>query len=185
MAKLSTFNFLTLNGFYKGPDEDISWHHFSQDEQQMSDELSNRGSTLLFGRITYQMMAHYWPSEAALKNDPLTAKGMNESKKVVFSRTMQQAQWQNTTLLKGDLLDEVRQLKASSDSNLTILGSGQIVTQLAEAGLIDSYSFLINPIAIGSGVSIFAGLSKKLELQLEAARPMKSGNVLLTYSRRD
>lgn len=182
MAKLSTFNFITLNGFYKGKNEDISWHNFGEDEQKVSDELSNHGNTLLFGRITYELMANYWTSNDALKNDPLTAKGMNESKKVVFSKTLDQAAWQNTVLIKKDIFDAVRKLKQESSADLTILGSGQIVTQLSEAGLIDTYSFMINPIALGSGSSIFAGLSKKLSLQFESSRALKSGNVLLNYS---
>lgn len=182
MAKLSVFSFITLNGFYKGQNEDISWHNFGEDEQKLSDELSNSGNTLLFGRITYEMMAHYWCSDDALKNDPLTAKGMNDSKKVVFSKTMDHADWQNTVLVKDNLLDAVRKLKRESTANLTILGSGQIVTQLSDAGLIDTYSLMLNPTALGSGTSIFSGLSKKLSLHLESAKPMKSGNVLLSYS---
>lgn len=124
MAKLGAFNFITLNGFYKGPNEDITWHVFGEDEQKISDELSNRGNTLLFGRVTYDMMAHYWTSADAMKNDPVTTKGMNESKKVVFSRTMDQAKWQNTELIKTNILDAVRELKRESSTDLTILGSG-------------------------------------------------------------
>lgn len=182
MAKLSAFCFTTLNGFYKGQNEDIDWHNFGEDEQRRSDDLSNSGNTLLFGRVTYEMMAHYWSSDQAKKNDPVTAKGMNESKKVVFSRTMGHAGWQNTTLIKVNILDAVRTLKQDSVSDLTVLGSGQIVTQLSEADLIDTYSILVNPIALGSGSSIFSGLSKKLSLHLDSALTMKSGNILLNYS---
>lgn len=81
MAKLSVFNLITLDGFYKGKDEDISWHNFGEDEQKMSKELSNQGNLLLFGRITYEMMAGYWTSAEAKKNDSVTAKGMNMSPK--------------------------------------------------------------------------------------------------------
>ncbi len=182
MAKLGVFNFITLNGFYKGQNEDISWHNFGDDEQRLSSELSNCGNTLLFGRITYEMMAHYWSSDEALKNDPVTAKGMNESKKVVFSKTIDHVGWQNTVLVKANILDAVRTLKYESDRNLTILGSGQIVTHLSNAGLIDTYSFLVNPTLLDSGVSIFTGLSKKLSLHLESSQNMKSGNILLNYS---
>ncbi len=182
MAKLGVFNFITLNGFYKGQNEDISWHNFGDDEQNLSDDLSNRGNTLVFGRFTYEMMAHYWTSSEALENDPVTAKGMNESKKIVFSKTMDKVGWQNTILITTNILDAVRTLKRESVSNLTILGSGQIVTQLSDAGLIDTYSFMVNPIALGSGCSIFSGLSKKLSLPLESSQTLKSGNILLNYS---
>lgn len=182
MAKLGAFNFITLNGFYKGQNEDISWHCFGDDEQKLSNDLSNSGNTLLFGRITYEMMAHYWTSEEALKNDPVTAKGMNESKKIVFSKTIDRVDWQNTKLVKENILDAVRTLKRESTTKLTILGSGQIVTQLSDAGLIDTYSFMVNPVALGSGTSIFSGLSKKLCLHLDSSQTMKSGNILLNYS---
>lgn len=181
--RLSVFSFITLNGFYKGPNEDISWHNFGEEEQKMSDELSNAGNTLLFGRITYEMMAHYWASPEAAKNDPVTTKGMNSSEKIVFSKKLDQVSWQNTKLIKGDLSDEVRKLKARQGPDMTLLGSGQIMTQLSEVGLIDSYSFMVNPLAIGAGTSIFQGISKKLSLKLESSRVMKSGNILLMYSR--
>ena len=183
MAKLSVFNFLTLNGFYKGEGGDISWHNFGSDEQEMSDQLSNAGNTLLFGRVTYEMMAQYWSSKAALQNDPVTAKGMNSAKKYVFSRTLRKAEWQNTFLIQDDLIGEVRKLKTTSDANLTLLGSGQILTQLADAGLVDEFSFMINPLAIGQGAPIFGGLSKKLVLKLTSTRVMKSGNVILNYTK--
>lgn len=182
MAKLGVFNFITLNGFYKGPNDDISWHNFGEDEQKLSDQLSNCGNTLLFGRVTYEMMASYWTSDEALKNDAVTAKGMNESKKIVFSKTMNQVSWKNTTLIKSNIVDAVRALKRESIADLTILGSGQLVTQLCEAALIDTYSFLVNPVVLGSGSSIFSGLSKKLPLHLDSSQTMKSGNVLLNYS---
>jgi dihydrofolate reductase len=181
MAKLNAFCFITLNGFYKGLHEDISWHNFGEDEQKISDELSNKGNTLLFGRVTYEMMASYWTSKEALKNDPVTAKGMNKSKKVVFSKTLDHANWQNTVLIKNNIKDAVQNLKQESESNLTILGSGQIVSQLSDFGLIDSYTFMVNPIAFGRGTSIFSGLSKNLSLQLDSTQSLKSGNVILKY----
>ncbi len=182
MAKLGVFSFLTLNGFYKGQNEDLSWHHFGEDEQRLSNDLASRGNTLLFGRVTYEMMAQYWTSDEAMKNDPVTAKGMNESKKVVFSRRLDRADWKNTVLIKANILDAVRTMKRESGADLTILGSGQIVTHLADAGLIDTYTFLVNPVVLGSGVPIFSGLSKNQSLHLESSQAMKSGNMLLTYS---
>lgn len=181
MAKLGMFNLISLDGFFKGKNEDISWHNFGQDEQNMSDELSNRGSTLIFGRVTYEMMFGYWASADALKNDPVTAKGMNEAKKIVFSKTLREAQWQNTTLIKGDLVSEIKKLKSQPGPDLTILGSGQIVAQLSQAGLIDSYSFLLNPLALGEGTTLFKGMTHLLRLKLASTRTMKSGNVLLNY----
>lgn len=182
MADLGAFDFVTLDGYFKGENDDISWHNFGEDEQKMSDELSNAGSTLIFGRVTYEMMAGYWTSADAQKNDPVTTRGMNEAKKLVFSRTLSSVSWQNTQLIKGDLIEEIRKLKKSSSAPLTILGSGQIVQQLTEAGLIDRYTFMINPLLLGKGTSLFEGLSKTIKLRLVSCRTMKSGNVLVEYA---
>lgn len=183
MAMLSMFNLITLDGSYKGPNNDISWHNFGEDEQKMSDELSNQGNTLLFGRVTYEMMCSYWASPSAMENDPLTANGMNKARKIVFSRTLDSANWQNTSLMRGDLISEVRRMKEQETTDLTILGSGQIVAQLTEANLIDQYLILLNPLAIGGGSSLFQGLSGLRKFKLSSARTMKSGNVLLSYTR--
>lgn len=182
MAKLGMFNMITLDGYFAGLNGDISWHNFGEDEQKMSDELSNSGNTLLFGRITYELMVGYWTSESAKKDDPITTKGMNESRKIVFSRSLKSANWQNTTLLNGNLVSEVQLLKKQEAKDMMILGSGQIVSQLAQANLIDDYVFLINPLVLSRGTSLFNGLTNKLKLKLKATRSMKSGNVLLTYS---
>jgi dihydrofolate reductase len=104
----------------------------------------------VFGRVTYQMMG-YWPTPAAKKNDPAVAERMNAMPKVVFSRTLEQVLWSNTTLVKSDLPGAIRKLKAESGPDLVILGSGTIVAQLASAGLIDHYQLVLNPLAIGSG----------------------------------
>lgn len=181
MAKLSMFNLVTLDGYFKGLNNDISWHNFGEDEQKMSDQLSNQGNTLIFGRVTYEMMYSYWASPDALKNDPVTAQGMNQAQKIVFSKTLKSAEWQNTTLIQGDLMSEIQKLKSQNGPDMTILGSGQIVAQLAEHNLIDEYSILLNPLALGEGTTLFHGLSKKLKLNLRSARTMKSGNVLLSY----
>lgn len=183
MARLGVFNMVTLDGFFKGQNNDISWHNFGEDEQKMSDELSNKGQTLVFGRVTYEMMFGYWASPEAIKNDPVTAKGMNQAKKIVFSRSLSSVKWQNTTLIKDDLFSQIQRMKQTESTDMTILGSGQIVAQLADANLIDDYLFLLNPIALGEGTSLFKGLSRQLKLKLNSTRTMKSGNVLLSYSR--
>src|SRR4051812_13140939 len=96
MGRLISFNFTTLNGYFKGPNDDISWNKHEQgEENEYAKEGANSNSTLIFGRVTFQMMAAYWPSADALKNNPVVAKGMNESEKIVFSRTLKKADWNN------------------------------------------------------------------------------------------
>lgn len=181
MSILSSFTFLTLNGFYKGANEDISWHRHGEEESEFAAEGAGSDSILVFGRVTYQMMAGYWPTPMALEQNPAVAAGMNRSEKIVFSRTLQKAEWANTRVVKDDLVEEIRRLKAQAGKDLTILGSGSIVTQLAAAGLIDVYQFMIDPVALGKGTTLFAGLESKLDLQLTGSRVFKSGVVLLNY----
>lgn len=182
MPQLSAFLFTSLNGFYKGLNEDISWNlHQGDDELKFSERGSNSGSTLLFGRVTYQMMQASWTSEALKKALPKVAEGMNKASKIVFSRTLQKADWNNTRLIKGDLVEEVKKLKQQPGVGLTILGSGTILTQLAEAGLMDQIQILVYPVALPAGTPVFNGLREKLNLELAESRPFKSGSVLLTY----
>lgn len=182
MRKVNVFNFITLNGYYKGLNDDVSWHeHGKSEEGEFAAEGANSMSTLLFGRKTYEMMASYWPTAAAQQNQPEVAHGMNASEKIVFSRTLKKVDWEKTTVINGNLVETVRSLKSKAGNDMVILGSGSIVTQLAQAGLIDTFQFLIDPVALGGGTAIFAGLTGKLDLKLVQSKTFKSGAVLLTY----
>ncbi|MFZ6009119.1 MAG: dihydrofolate reductase family protein [Bacteroidota bacterium] len=183
MRKLSVFNFITLNGFYKGPGGDISWHKHGQgdDEREFAAHGAQSESVLLFGRVTYEMMASYWPTEQALKNDRAVAEGMNKSEKIVFSKTLKKPDWSNTRVIKDNIVEEIRKLKKTPGNDLTILGSGSIVSLFAEHGLIDTYQFMVDPLVIGSGTPIFHNIKKILDLRLIENRAFKSGVLLLGY----
>jgi dihydrofolate reductase len=181
MRKLNSFTFITLDGYYKGLDEDISWHRHGAEENEYAAEGAGSGSTLLFGRTTYEMMASYWPTPMALENDPAVAKGMNKAEKIVFSNTLKKPEWENTKVLSGDIVKEMKKMKQTPGKDMTILGSGSIVTQFSDAGLIDEYQVMVDPVAIGEGASIFKGLKNKLDLKLINTRVFKSGVVLLCY----
>jgi len=182
MRKLMVFNSMSLDGFIADTKGDMSWAH-KQDEEWnsfMARNASGEG-VLVFGRKTYEMMAGYWPTPMAAQNSPLVAKRMNELQKIVFSRTMEKASWQNTTLLKGDLVEDVRRLKQQAGPNLVILGSASMVAQLSDARLIDEYQIAVGSIALGGGKSMFAGIGEKLALKLVSTRSFQNGNVFLTY----
>jgi dihydrofolate reductase len=182
MGKLSVFNFVTLNGYFKGANEDTSWHsHGNPEEGEFAAEGAQSDSIILFGRKTYEMMASFWPTPEAIKSMPTVAEGMNKSEKIVFSRTLKNASWANTRIISNNIVEEVRKLKTTSKKDMTILGSGSILTQLAEAGLVDSLQFMIDPIALGDGTPIFKGIKHKLDLTLTSTRAFKSGAVLLSY----
>ncbi|HYC86390.1 MAG TPA: dihydrofolate reductase family protein [Chryseosolibacter sp.] len=181
MRKLNVFNFTTLNGFYKGIDGDISWHrHGAEESDFASNSMESGGSTLLFGRVTYEMMASYWPTAQAAKENPAVAEGMNKADKIVFSRSLKKVDWPNTRIVR-DMVEEVKKLKASAGPDLTLLGSGSILTQLAGHGLVDGFQFMIDPVALGAGTPVFHGLGRKLDLKLTDTRAFKSGVVLVSY----
>lgn len=182
MRRLSVFNNVTLDGYFTGPNGDFSWAH-KQDEEwkEFVNGNASGGGVLLFGRITYQLMASYWPTPMALQNDPVVAERMNQMPKVVFSRTLDEARWSNTKLVKGELAAEVRRMKEEPGEDMTILGSGSIVAQLARAGLIDHYQIVVSPIALGSGRTMFEGIGERLSLRLVNSRVFGNGNVLLCY----
>jgi len=181
MRKLVVFNFTTLNGYFEGPGGDISWHRHGEEESKFAAESAGQGGVLVFGRITYEHMASYWPTTQAMQQMPEVAKGMNKAEKIVFSRTLKKSDWENTRVINGDLINAVRELKGTPGKDMCILGSGSIITQLADAGLIDEYQFMVDPVALGAGTPTFKGLKKKLDLKLTTSRTFKSGVILLSY----
>jgi dihydrofolate reductase len=176
------FNSMSLDGYYTGPNGDLSWAH-SQDPEWNAFVEGNAsgGGELWFGRVTYEMMASYWPTPKAAQNSPIVAAGMNASRKVVFSKTMKQATWSNTTLVSGDLVEEARKMKEQSGPGIAILGSGDIVRQLTDERLIDEYQIVVSPIVLGAGKSLFAGIKTRLNLKLVSTRAFGNGNVVLCY----
>ena len=139
MRKLSVFNNISLDGYFCDANGDMSWAHKGGNDAEWNDFVSENakgGGELLFGRVTYQMMASYWPTPMAMKTMPAVAERMNATPKIVFSRTLNDAAWNNTKLVNGDLAAEVRKLKEQAGPGMAILGSGTIVSQLG-AGRID------------------------------------------------
>ena len=183
MRKLIVFNSVTADGYFTDKNNDMSWAH-RQGDPEWNDfvaENAKSGGELVFGRVTYEMMKSFWPTPMAAEQFPDVAKGMNESPKVVFSRTMAEATWNNTRLIKDDLDNQVRKLKDESGDHLVVMGSGTIVSQLAQAGLVDEYQMVLNPIVLGAGRTMFEGVKDKINLKLTATRAFKNGNVLLKY----
>jgi dihydrofolate reductase len=182
MRRLVVFNSVTLNGFFTGKNGDLSWAHKDDPEWNEFVAGNAKGSgPLLFGRVTYEMMVSFWPTPAAMESFPEVAKGMNSAQKVVFSRTLNKVSWNNTKLVKGDLATEVRKMKQEPGDSMTILGSGSIVAQLTQAGLIDEYQLVVNPIVLGEGRSMFDGVKKTVPLKQTATRAFANGNVLVSY----
>lgn len=182
MRKLVVFNSVTLDGYFVDSKGDMSWAHKNDDEwNAFVGENASGNGMLVFGRITYELMASYWPTPMALQNSPVVAKGMNAMPKVVFSRTLDSASWSNTKLLKGDLATEVRKLKQEPGPDMVILGSGTIVSQLAQQNLIDEYQIALSPTVLGQGRTMFEGVKQKLNFRLTNSRAFRNGNIFLCY----
>lgn len=138
---------MTLDGYFTGVNGDFSWAHSGSDDPEFkafAAENASGGGELLFGRITYELMASHWPTPTAIKNDPVVAEGMNRMPKVVFSRTLDKVSWSNTKLVKGEIASEVRKMQNEPGKGIAILGSGSIVAQLAPEHLIDEYQVVVN-----------------------------------------
>jgi dihydrofolate reductase len=164
------------------PKADMSWAHKQDAEWNafVQGNASGEGQ-FLFGRTTYELMTKYWPTPLAMKNDPAVAERINNMPKVVFSRTLDTASWNNTRLVKGDMLAEIRKMKSEPGRDMVILGSASIVSQLAQEGLIDEYQIIVSPVILGKGKTMFESVKERLALKLMKTRTFGNGNVLLYY----
>ena len=182
MRRLTVFENVSIDGFFVDAASDMSWAH-KHDDEWTAFSRGNAGGdgALLFGRVTYQMMASFWPTPQAARMLPEVAAGMNRMPKFVASRTLDRADWQNTTVLRGDLVGEIRALKASTGPALVILGSGTLVSQLAEARLIDEFQLVVNPVVLGRGRNLFETVEGRLDLRHTRSRSFTNGNLVLWY----
>jgi dihydrofolate reductase len=173
---------VSVDGCYADATGDMSWAHRDDAESQafMTDNAAS-GGMLLFGRITYELMAQYWPTPLAAQNTPAAAESINAMPKVVFSSTLKQAKWQNSRVVKGELVREIKKLKAESSVDMAILGSGSLVAALARENLVDLYQLMIVPIVLGDGRRFLEGVESRPRLKLDKTRTFRNGNVFVTY----
>jgi dihydrofolate reductase len=183
MRKLTVFNNVSLDGYFTDAHGDMSWAH-KQDAEWTAFTSENAGgeAELVFGRVTYEMMASFWPTPQAMQMMPKVAEAMNRMRKTVFSKTLEAATWENTRLFKDDLIGNVRRMKAESGPDLLLMGSGQLISQLTQARLIEEYQIVVTPSILGAGRSMFEGVSGKPSLKLTKTRAFHNGNVVLWYS---
>jgi dihydrofolate reductase len=191
MRKVIVSEFLTVDGVMQAPghtDEDRR-RGFEHGGWQMGyiDEVGGKAITegitqsggLMLGRRTYELFAAYWPSASA--EEPL-AGIMNSLPKFVASRTLKEPlEWENSTLLKGDLVEEVTKLKEQSGGDLLVIGSGDLVQSLMQQDLVDQYQLMIHPLVLGSGMQLFREGSPKTALRLADTKTTDTGVVFLTY----
>ncbi len=181
MRKLFAFNMVTLDGFFEGPDRDINWHRVDDEFNQFAVEQLSTVDAILFGRVTYELMASYWPTPAATTDDPIVADLMNRLPKIVFSRTLEYSGWNNTRLIKDHIAEEITTLKQLPGKELALFGSANLLSTLIRMDLVDEHRIIVNPVVLGRGTPLFQGIEEPLGLILQTTKVFASGNVLLTY----
>jgi len=170
------WNMVTVDGYFEGTKSwDIGWHDIGWGDEldRLGIEQTNAADMILFGRVTYEGMAAYWPAAT-----DAVAGIMNRIPKVVFSKTLQRADWNNTRLVRDDAEREVSRLKQQPGKDMLIFGSAKLSASLTRAGLIDEYRLGLNPVALGAGTPLF---KEGLKMKLLEARPLKTGCVVLRY----
>jgi dihydrofolate reductase len=183
VRRLIASEMVTVDGFFAGPNGELDW--FVQDEEldKFANELIESVDTILYGRATYQMMAGYWPHANGSFAD-----STNRLPKLVFSSTLDETpwgDWDNARAVNGVLAEEVAKLKNEAGNDIVIYGSGSIVQALTRLGAIDEYRLVMNPVVLGKGRPLFAGLDEKRNLTLIEAVSLPSGCVALTYQAAD
>jgi dihydrofolate reductase len=193
MRRIVMFNWVSIDGFFAGPNGEIDWIlRDAQVDQALRESgtddehtISGGSDTMLLGNTTYTMFENSWPQMA---KDPSASEAIhkmadevNRMNKIVFSRSRKAAPWENSRLLHGNLIEEVGALKQGKGTSILIFGSGTIVQQLTNAGLIDEYFIAVTPVVLGNGKQLFREVQKR-NLQLKQSRQFESGNVLLRYS---
>ncbi|MEU3273923.1 dihydrofolate reductase family protein [Saccharomonospora sp. NPDC006951] len=182
MGKLYSFIAVSADGYHEAPGRDIGWHHVDEDFDRFSVEQLDATGALAFGRVTYELMASFWPTELAAKEDPEVAGRMNAKPKLVVSKTLRQADWAGTRIVRDDLPGAFARLRRELDGgDIGIFGSSVLTAHLLAEGVLDELRLMVMPVALGAGTPVLAGLPSPARLDLVATRSFASGNVLHTY----
>jgi dihydrofolate reductase len=190
MRKLVLTEWVSLDGYTAGRNNDMSFVGESFDDEmgKYESDIVDTGDTLVLGRVTYESFAGSWPhvpdSPTASEAEKDYARRLNAMRKLVFSKTLAAAHWQNSTLFRDLDPEAIDRLKHEDGKDLLIYGSANLVQQLTRLGLIDEYQILVHPVLLGGGKRLF-GEAERTRLRLVSATPFSSGVVLLTYQRAD
>ncbi|MFD1385812.1 dihydrofolate reductase family protein [Oceanobacillus sp. FSL W7-1293] len=187
MRKLVLFLHASLDGFVEGPngEMDIGWVSYDADLENHAKEILSTADTVIWGRGTYQMMHSYWPSvpsnPSASEYERNHAEWIEKTDKIVFSTTLEEVEWNNSRLVKEEAEEEIKKLKQQPGKDMVILGSPRFAHYLMQLNLIDEYKITVSPILIGSGLSLFQGIKKKVHLKLIENKSFDSGALGLVY----
>jgi dihydrofolate reductase len=178
VRKIVSGLFISLDGVYESPDK---WHfpYFNDEMGAAVDEQMSASDTMLLGRVTYEEFAGYWPQQTSQDVD--IADYMNNTPKVVVSNSLDKVEWQNSTLIKGNVAEELTKLKQQPGKNIGMTGSGTLVRSLLRDGLLDELRLLVHPIVVGSGKRLFEGGIGQTPLKLVDSKTFSTGVLYLTY----
>jgi dihydrofolate reductase len=174
------FNMVTLDSRFEGPNGEIDWHNVDAEFNHFAVEQLQTVDTLLFGRKTYQLMESFWPTKQAKEQSPVIAALMNNTEKIVCSKTLANVAWSNSRLV-NNIKEELLNLKNKSGKDIMIFGSANLSKTLIKLGLIDELRLMVNPVVLGKGKPFFRGVKGQLNLHLLKVRMFNSGNILLYY----
>ncbi len=180
--RVVVFNSVSLDGYFADMKADMSWaHQIDPEFSAWVDENARGTGVLVFGRITYELMASFWPTPQAAQAFPVVAERMNSSPKIVFSRTLTGATWDNTRVVKSDPAAEIRRLKSAEGPDIVVMGSGTIIAGLTEEGLVDEFQVVVVPVILGKGRTMFDGISRKILLRRTYWRAFGNGCMFVRY----
>ena len=185
MRKLKLQVQMSVDGYVAGPNGEMDWMEWNWDDKlkQYVTDLTEPIDCIVLGRKLAQGFIPYWASVAANPNDPqfTAGKKFTGTYKVVFTKTLDKSEWNNTDIAKGELVDEINKLKNQDGKDIIAYGGATFVSSLIKAGLIDDFHLFINPTAIGNGMTIFKELEGKQNLTLVKSTSFDCGIVVLNY----
>ena len=184
MRKLKLQVQMTVDGFIAGPNGEMDWMTFNWDNElaKYVTEITEPVDCIVLGRKLAQGFIPYWASKPE-GEDVSAADKLNNTPKVVFTKTLDRSEWDNTVLAKGDLVEEITKLKKQDGKDIIAYGGVSFVSALIKHGLIDEFHLFINPTAIGNGMSIFKELDDKQNLVFVKSTSFDCGIVVLNYER--
>ena len=185
MRKIITSTWVTLDGFIAGPNEEMDWVMVDSEMGKYEDYLVSAADTLLLRRVTYQSFAGSWPhvpdNPAVSPGEKEYARKLNAMRKIVFSKTLPTVEWNNSTLVKEVVPEEITQLKQEPGRDMLIYGSASLVRTLTNYGLIDEYQLLVHPVILGGGKPLFQNILERRKLKLVKTKSFPSGVIGLYY----
>jgi dihydrofolate reductase len=181
MREIVVFLATSIDGYTETTDRGIDWHVVDDEFNDFAVQQLSTADTLMFGRITYDLMASYWPTEAAQADDDAVTPLMNDIDKIVVSRTLTEPAWQPTRVIGEDAFARIAELKAQPGRTILVFGSSTLVAGLLDAGLVDELRIMVMPVVLGAGISVLTAVSGRRPLTLADVRRFGSGNVLLSY----